>query len=604
MKESPQTPANDILSTQTLVVADVWIATERLRLLRSILRRVGVVLGIGMLTSIVGAVYLDHAWQSWVFVAVMVLCLGGYALAVRWSQRGKMIAGSRLLIVIVTVIGLALALLYEDLIVAFAILGLLISLMAGVLISRQAGFVFAGILIPVGVVLIFVLRTPVFLPVTLPLSQITKDVVDFVTFLVTVFLGTYLVATSQDGTRMAFERLVEQSNRLKVLNRDLAHEIHERKEAEASLAQLNSTLETLVVERTVEAVAEKDKSEAILRSVGDAISVTDLDMRIQYVNEAFVTLTGYSSAEIVGRPMYILMAQESAELDRRAWQFTWQIGACTQREVIIRHKSGRVYDAVLTIAFLQHEGERTGYIFSHQDISKFKALERARSQFITNVSHELRTPVTSIKLSAYLLQVEKSPEKATAYLQALERQSARLEHLIEDILAMVSLDSGQGVTTWEPLPLPIIISDTATCYWNQAETHNVTLTVDPIPDTLPEVKGDSFRLEQALKELVENALIFTPSGGEVHIGLAAVEAHGRRWVTLAVQDTGPGILPDEKPRLFNRFFRGALAESGHVPGTGLGLSIADEIMRAHGGYINVESGPERGSTFTMWLPVS
>jgi len=73
MKESPQTPANDILSTQTLVVADVWIATERLRLLRSILRRVGVVLGIGMLTSIVGAVYLDHAWQSWVFVAVMVM---------------------------------------------------------------------------------------------------------------------------------------------------------------------------------------------------------------------------------------------------------------------------------------------------------------------------------------------------------------------------------------------------------------------------------------------------------------------------------------------------------------------------------------------------
>ena len=134
---------------------------------------------------------------------------------------------------------------------------------------------------------------------------------------------------------MAFERLVEQSNRLKVLNRDLAHEIHERKQAEAALAQLNATLETSVAERTAEAVAEKNKSEAILRSVGDAISVTDLDMRIQYVNEAFVTLTGHSSAEVIGRAMYTLMVQETAELDRRSRQFAWQTGAYTQREVII-----------------------------------------------------------------------------------------------------------------------------------------------------------------------------------------------------------------------------------------------------------------------------
>lgn len=604
MKEHSQTPANDILSTQTLVIADVWIATEQLRLLRLILRRAGIALGIGMLAAIVGAVQYARAWQAWVFVAVMALSLGGYALAVRWGQRGKVVAGSRLLIAIVTVIGLALALLFEDLIVAFAILGLLISLLAGVLISRRAGVVFTGGLILVGVVLIFVLRTPVFLSITLSLSQTTKDWVDLVAFLVTIFLGTYLVATSQDGTRMAFERLVEQSNRLKVLNRDLAHEIHERKQAEAALAQLNSTLEMLIAERTAEVVAEKDKSEAILRSVGDAISVTDLDMRIQYVNEAFVALTGYSSAEIIGRPMYTLMVQESAELDRRSRQFAWQTGAYTQREVAMRHKSGRTYDAVLTIASLHHEDERTGYVFSHQDISKFKALERARSQFITNVSHELRTPVTSIKLSAYLLQVEKSAEKAAAYLQALERQSARLEHLIEDILAIASLDSGQGVTMWEPISLPVIVSDTATCYQNQANTHNVTLVVDTLPDDLPGVQGDAFRLEQALKELVENALIFTPSGGNVHITLAPVEAHARRWVTLSVQDTGPGILADEKPKLFNRFFRGALAESGHVPGTGLGLSIADEIVRAHGGYIDVQSEPGQGSTFTMWLPVS
>ncbi|MBN1921342.1 MAG: PAS domain S-box protein [Anaerolineae bacterium] len=604
MKEHTYAPSEDLLSTQNLVISDVWIANERLRLLRCILRRIGVALGLGMVVALVGALQFVRAWQPWAFVAVMLLSLGGYALAVRWCQRGKVVASSRLLIAIVTVIGLALALLFEDLIVAFALLGLLISLLASVLISRRVGVGFATALLLAGVVLIVVLRTPLLLPITLPLSQATKDCVDFITFLLTIYLGTYLVATSQEGTRMAFERLVEQSNRLKVLNRELAHEIRERRQAETALAQLNSTLETSVAARTAEAVAEKNKSEAILRSVGDAISVTDLDMRIQYVNEAFATLTGYSTAEVVGRPMYTIMLQETAELDRRSRQFAWQTGAYTQREVTMRHKSGRTYDAMLTVASLTHEGERTGYVFCHQDITKLKSLERARSQFITNVSHELRTPVTSIKLSAYLLQVEQLPEKVTTYLQALERQSARLEHLIQDILEIASLDSGQGVTMWESVPLAVIVHDTATCYQNQASTHAVRLTIDPVPADLPEVKGDPFRLEQALKELVENALIFTPPGGDVHITLTLTEAHARRWVTLAVRDTGPGISPDERSKLFNRFFRGTLAESGHVPGTGLGLSIADEIVRAHGGYISVDGELGQGSTFTLWLPVS
>ncbi|MGC9395496.1 MAG: ATP-binding protein [Anaerolineae bacterium] len=604
MKKNLQTPTDDILSTQNLVITDVWIATEQSRLLNCILHRIGVALALGTLIVLIFAVLHGSVWQLWALFAIMLLGLGGYVLAARWSKRGKVLASSWLLISIVTMIGLALALLFEDLVVAFAILGLLISLMAGVLISRRAGFGFAAILLVVGLVFIYVLRTPILLPITLSLSQQTKNWVDLATFLLTIFLGTYLVATSQEGTRMAFERLVEQSNRLKVLNRDLAHEIHERKQAEAALAQLNSTLETLVAERTAEAVAEKDKSEAILRSIGDAISVTDMDMRIQYVNEAFVTLTGYSSAEIVGRPMYTLMVQEMPELDRRSRQFAWQTGAYSQREITMRHKSGRTYDAVLTIASLQYEGERTGYIFSHQDITKFKALERARSQFITNVSHELRTPVTSIKLSAYLLQSEHSAERAVKYLHALERQSARLEHLIEDILEIASLDSGQAVTTWESIPLAVVVSDTATCYQNQASAQDVTLTADPIPDDLPDVRGDLSRLQQALKELVENALIFTSPGGDVHITLATVEANARQWVTLAVRDTGPGISPDEKPKLFNRFFRGALAESGHVPGTGLGLSIVDEIVRAHGGHISVESELGQGSAFTLWLPAA
>ncbi len=605
MKKLPHASTEDVLSTQNLVVTEVWVEAERLRLLRSILPWIGVALGIGAAIALVAALWHPQAWQLWAMVIVLVMSLGGYVQATRWGRRGKTVASSRLVIVIIVVIGLALALLFEDLIVAFAILGLLISLLATVLISLKAGYGFAVGLI-VTTVGLFGLALISFYPaVTLDLSNRTKQWVDLAVFLLTMFLGTYLVAISQEGTRMAFERLVEQSNKLKVANKDLAREIHERKQVEATLAQLNNTLETLVAERTAEVVAEKEKSDAILRSVGDAISVTDLDMRIQYVNEAFVALTGSSSAEIIGRPMYTLLIQETAETEPRQQPFTWSAGAYTQREITMRRKNGHTYDAALTVAPLHDaHGERAGYVFSHQDITKFRALDRARSQFITNVSHELRTPVTSIKLSAYLLQIERSPEKVAVYLQALERQSTRLESLIQDILEMVSLDSGQGVTIWETLSLATIIGEAMTCYQRQADAGNIILKANPIPADLPVVKGDPFRLQQALKEVLENALIFTPRGGKVTLDIALTEAHGHPWVTLTVQDTGPGIAPEEKPKLFNRFFRGHLAESGHIPGTGLGLSIVYEIMRAHGGDVTVESEESQGSVFTLWLPVN
>jgi len=135
------------------------------------------------------------------------------------------------------------------------------------------------------------------------------------------------------------------------------------------------------------------------------------------------------------------------------------------------------------------------------------------------------------------------------------------------------------------------------------------MTAVPLPPDLPVVKGDQARLEQALDEVVENAIVFTSglahsvSGGRVTIQVEAVEGEGATWVTVAVQDTGPGIPPEEQEKVFDRFFRGGLAESGHVPGVGLGLSIVQEIMRAHGGRVEMESG-NAGSTFTLWLLAS
>jgi signal transduction histidine kinase len=137
----------------------------------------------------------------------------------------------------------------------------------------------------------------------------------------------------------------------------------------------------------------------------------------------------------------------------------------------------------------------------------------------------------------------------------------------------------------------------------QAEAAGVILETPTYVSDFPEVKGDEARLTQALGELVENAIVFTPRGGRVVLSLAVTQELGRGWVTVAVRDTGPGIPAEERDKVFDRFFRGSLVESGNIPGTGLGLSIAEAIARAHNGQVTLDTGQE-GSTFTLRIPLA
>jgi signal transduction histidine kinase len=224
-------------------------------------------------------------------------------------------------------------------------------------------------------------------------------------------------------------------------------------------------------------------------------------------------------------------------------------------------------------------------------------------------------PLTNIKLYTQMLQSGRRPEKADHYLRVLAEQVGALEHLVQDSLEMTLLDSGRSVTTWEPLRLPEMIQDAVTRFQDQALAADLVLDARPIPDELPAVQGDQTRLNQALAEVVENAIIFTSMRNQDEMPALAQDRESRRvsietgtiddgeqiWVTIAVRDTGPGILPKEQERVFDRFFRGNLAESGHIVGAGLGLSIAQAIVQAHGGRVTMESEPGSGSTFTLWL---
>ena len=361
-------------------------------------------------------------------------------------------------------------------------------------------------------------------------------------------------------------------------------------------------LEAEVTARTAEIRAEREKSDAILRSVGDAIVMTNLEGEIQYVNAAFTALTGYTAAEISGCQGELLLEEEITE---RTWQTVYLAldkQGMLQEEVTVRRKDGRTYDAALTIAPVHDaDGRLVGYVNSHRDISRLKELDRARSRFMNNISHEQRTPATTLNAAIYLLRKGDRPEKTGAYLDIMGESTDRLIHLIEDILQVTALDSGRVINVWQSVSLDAIVGIVVDRYGRRAEEVDVALVLLPASVDLPAVRGDHGRLVQALGEVVENAVIFTPPGGQVTVRTEIITHDGRPWVTIAVQDTGPGLLPEEQERVFDRFFRGRLAEAGNIPGTGLGLSIAYEIVRAHGGRLTVESAAGSGSTFTLWL---
>jgi two-component system cell cycle sensor histidine kinase/response regulator CckA len=380
-------------------------------------------------------------------------------------------------------------------------------------------------------------------------------------------------------------------------------DITEWVQAEEALKEYSERLEAMVAERTAEVEAQYAQLDAILSSVGDAIMMADRELRIRYVNPAFTALTGYTAMEALGQLATAIGAGTDSDQVRQFIASASAKGKPWLGEVTGRRKDGRAYDAVLTVApVYDAEGHVMGYVSSHHDVSQRKALERARNQFITSVSHQFRTPVATLQLTTYLMQQTEPPEALSHHLEAMEKQIEWLVRLIQDTLEMTMLDSGDAITYRRPISMPALIEGTIARYQTRAETSNLALAAMPVPADLPIVEGDQSRLAQALGELVENAIAFTPAGGEVTLELAALRIEGRSWVAIEVRDTGPGISPEEQERVFDRFFRGSPAEAGQVPGTGLGLSIAYEIVRAHGGRITVESQLGHGATFTIWLP--
>lgn len=417
--------------------------------------------------------------------------------------------------------------------------------------------------------------------------------------------GTFFYESAyrhKNGTLIAVEvssRLVFWQGRDVLIN--FARDIRWRKEAETALRQVNSSLEQQVRQHTAELAAEKEKLEAVLGSIAEAVAMADANKQIVYINPAFASLTLFSLAEAQMQSFEAMFDFAPRDLQAQTAAFTE--GKAWSGEVVGLCQNGRTYPTVLTIVpILDEDGRITGYVTSHQDISRFKALDKAQYSFITNVSHQLRTPLTNIKLYTQLAEGGLSKGKAGHYLNILSQQAERLEHLVQDILELASLDSSECVLDYRLVNLTEMLQQLVENGQRRANQTQQTLSLVTTNSQLL-LKGDPARLRQVFGELLDNAFAYTPPGTTVIMAAARFDEDERPWLKVQVQDDGPGIALEDQVHIFDRFFRGRPAEQGNIVGTGLGLCIAQQIVQAHHGRIAMTSEPGRGTTFTVWLPV-
>jgi signal transduction histidine kinase len=244
--------------------------------------------------------------------------------------------------------------------------------------------------------------------------------------------------------------------------------------------------------------------------------------------------------------------------------------------------------------------ERTAQL--EQVLEQAVAAERVKAQFVADVSHELRTPLTNIGLYLDLLDISQD-DRREEYMATLRRETDRLGRLIEQLLSMSHLDTGQAEL--RPVPtdlnalLKVLVGDRARLIGRKG------LKLELLPEAgLPLVQADPQYLMQVMTNLLANAVNYTPAGGRITLVTAPGAWDGHSYVTLVVRDTGPGIPEEEQQHIFDRFYRGVAARATGVAGTGLGLAISGDIMALHGGRLTVHSVVGSGSSFTLWLPLT
>ena len=350
-------------------------------------------------------------------------------------------------------------------------------------------------------------------------------------------------------------------------------------------------------ERMETIVADRNKLHAILAGMVEGVIAIDPDERIVHVNSAGARLLGTPTIPATGRCIWeVSRAPQICEALARALH---QGSAVSGQIRIVAQPDDQVVD-MHAVPLFDGDQQLVGALAVLHDITELDRLETVRSDFVANVSHELKTPITAIRgLIETLVDTPQIANDARqAFLLRVKAQTLRLSDLVTDLLALSRLESGSIALSVERLDIRDVIRAVATDLAPLADQRAISVKLE-LPESSVELEADEEALRQAVTNLLDNALKYTPQGGHVRMQIEADSA----YAVVTVQDTGVGFEIRHKHRLFERFYRIDKARSRDLGGTGLGLAIVKHVVLAHGGSIAVDSAPGKGSTFSFRLPL-
>lgn len=417
------------------------------------------------------------------------------------------------------------------------------------------------------------------------------------------------------------EEIQAQAEELRAQNEALAEHQRELAAKNAAVERANRELARLYeVSRQQEA-----RMRAIIEATADGLMVVDEQQRVVAVNPALEAITGFGHADLVGRTCKYLLATHTPEgqlICDTTCPFIHPAGLCPRSvDARVVTRDGRqVWVNVAYGVIYGPHGRPETVVHAVRDISARKELERQKDEFLSIVAHDLRNPLTAIKGHAQLLshraRQEENRQDDLKRLQAIDAQVGRMVDLIGRLLDLTRIQMGRLELQLEPTDLVDLAQRVVEQAQLTTDRHQLLLAVE-----VGSLVGtwDRMYVERILVNLVDNALKYSPAGGQIRVnlqGAIATDGGGSwpgglapcppaglpQWVVVSVADQGPGIAPEDQARLFERYYRAAGTQH-RVRGLGLGLYITKGLVEAHGGQVWVESALGQGATFGCALPL-
>lgn len=351
-------------------------------------------------------------------------------------------------------------------------------------------------------------------------------------------------------------------------------------------------------------IAEKQQLDAIIEHSADGVMILDPELRIQVFNRALSQMTGWPADQAIGRPCYQVLALEAPSRPNLCGADGAEAVFVGGEPIVVegllpRPGGSRIAVSVTYSPLYDEEGRLRNVIANVVDITRFREAEEMKTTFVSVISHELKTPVSLIKGYATTLAREDADWDRNTLregLQVIIEEADRLNALINNLLDASRIQAGAFKLERGDVALAKLAAKVVEGFRMQTNRHKFILD---FPADFPTITGDEERLRQVLSNLINNAVKYSPNGGEIRVGGWADADR----VTVYVADQGIGIPLAEQGHLFQRFFRVDSSLRRSTQGAGLGLYLCKSIVEAHGGRIWLRSEPGRGTTVFFALPL-